>query len=277
MILRRSQRLCSDRSHGLGDNGVPVSVVCRKIGMVEKAFYRYREKYAGMEPTEARRVPSARGAAGHTPVRVPPRRPSRARRPAARAGGEAPRAGYRTLWRLLRRAGGKANHKRVHRLYRAEGLGLRVKRRRRSAAAPRQEPPPVTSGPMPTGSSFTSAARASRSTTPSSRASTAGYATSASTPTGSTAWSTRGTSSALGSRTTTSAGLTARLPGSRQWSTKATSDIADGLKKGQLVGKLSGRMPWMETSAMREREQFVTDWEIDARVGRVNFAALCRP
>ena len=25
------------------DNGVPVGVVCRKIGMVEKTFYRYRE------------------------------------------------------------------------------------------------------------------------------------------------------------------------------------------------------------------------------------------
>ena len=38
------------------DNGVPVGVVCRKIGMVEKTFYRYREKYAGMEATEARRL-----------------------------------------------------------------------------------------------------------------------------------------------------------------------------------------------------------------------------
>jgi len=38
------------------DNGVPVSVVCRKVGMVEKTFYRYREKYQGMEPTEARRL-----------------------------------------------------------------------------------------------------------------------------------------------------------------------------------------------------------------------------
>src|SRR5215813_8777708 len=38
------------------DNGVPVSVVCRKVGMVEKTFYRYREKYAGMEATEARRL-----------------------------------------------------------------------------------------------------------------------------------------------------------------------------------------------------------------------------
>ena len=35
------------------DNGVPVGVVCRKIGMVEKTFYR--EKNAGMEATEARR------------------------------------------------------------------------------------------------------------------------------------------------------------------------------------------------------------------------------
>src|SRR5436190_22450030 len=38
------------------DNGVPVGVVCRKVGMVEKTFYRYREKYAGMEASEARRL-----------------------------------------------------------------------------------------------------------------------------------------------------------------------------------------------------------------------------
>src|SRR5882724_11110982 len=38
------------------DNGVPVAVVCRKVGMVEKTFYRYREKYAGMAATEARRL-----------------------------------------------------------------------------------------------------------------------------------------------------------------------------------------------------------------------------
>lgn len=38
------------------DNGVPVGVVCRKIGMAEKTLYRYREKYAGMEATEARRL-----------------------------------------------------------------------------------------------------------------------------------------------------------------------------------------------------------------------------
>ena len=38
------------------DNGVPVEVVCRKVGMCQKTFYRYREKYAGMEGSEARRL-----------------------------------------------------------------------------------------------------------------------------------------------------------------------------------------------------------------------------
>lgn len=32
------------------DSGVPVGVVCRKVGMAEKTFYRYREKYAGRSP-----------------------------------------------------------------------------------------------------------------------------------------------------------------------------------------------------------------------------------
>jgi transposase InsO family protein len=35
-------------------------------------------------------------------------------------------------------------------------------------------------------------------------------------------------------------------------------------------------MPWMETSAMKERQQFLREWQRDARDGRVNFAALCR-
>jgi putative transposase len=38
------------------DNGVPVGVERPKIGMVEKTFYRYREKYARMEASEACRL-----------------------------------------------------------------------------------------------------------------------------------------------------------------------------------------------------------------------------
>jgi putative transposase len=54
-----------------------------------------------------------------------------------------PRAGYRTLGRLLRREGTRINDKRVHRLYRSEGLSLRVKRRRRHAASARVVPQPA--------------------------------------------------------------------------------------------------------------------------------------
>jgi putative transposase len=54
-----------------------------------------------------------------------------------------PRAGYRTLYRLLRREGSPANHKRVYRLYRLDGLSLRIKRRKRRAATKREAPPPV--------------------------------------------------------------------------------------------------------------------------------------
>lgn len=55
-----------------------------------------------------------------------------------------PRWGYRQLHRLLRRSGEKVNHKRVFRLYRAEGLMVRTKRRKRMAAAPRLALPAAT-------------------------------------------------------------------------------------------------------------------------------------
>ena len=42
---------------------------------------------------------------------------------------------------LLRREGWRVNHKRVYRLYREEGLGIRVKRRKKLASAPRVAAP----------------------------------------------------------------------------------------------------------------------------------------
>lgn len=57
---------------------------------------------------------------------------------------ERPRAGYRGIYRLLRRRGHKVNHKRVYRLYRRDGLSVRTKRRRRFAASPRVELPKAT-------------------------------------------------------------------------------------------------------------------------------------
>ncbi len=54
------------------------------------------------------------------------------------------RYGYRRLHVLLQREGWRVNHKRVYRLYREEGLGIRVKRRKKLASAPRVLPPPAT-------------------------------------------------------------------------------------------------------------------------------------
>jgi putative transposase len=58
-----------------------------------------------------------------------------------------PRFGYRRLHLMLRRAGLNVNHKRIYRLYRLEGLTVRIKRRKRLAASPRVAPSaPIRSG-----------------------------------------------------------------------------------------------------------------------------------
>ncbi|MCR9248755.1 MAG: IS3 family transposase [bacterium] len=55
-----------------------------------------------------------------------------------------PRFGYRRIHVLLQREGWVVGHKRVHRLYRLEGLNLRIRRRNRRATAVRVPPPPAT-------------------------------------------------------------------------------------------------------------------------------------
>ena len=56
---------------------------------------------------------------------------------------ERPRFGYRRLHLLLKRDGLEINHKRVYRVYRAEGLAVRQKVRRRLAVGERQQKPQV--------------------------------------------------------------------------------------------------------------------------------------
>jgi putative transposase len=53
------------------------------------------------------------------------------------------RYGYRRLHILLRREGWQVNHKRVYRLYREEGLGIRVKRKKKRTSLPRVTPAPA--------------------------------------------------------------------------------------------------------------------------------------
>ena len=54
-----------------------------------------------------------------------------------------PRFGYLRIWVLLRRDGWVVNHKRVRRLYRLEGLQLRMRVRRRNHMALHRGPVPT--------------------------------------------------------------------------------------------------------------------------------------
>jgi putative transposase len=58
-----------------------------------------------------------------------------------------PRFGYLRIWVLLRREGWLVNRKRVRRLYRLEGLQLRMRVRRRKHIALHRGPTPIPAGP----------------------------------------------------------------------------------------------------------------------------------
>lgn len=59
-----------------------------------------------------------------------------------------PRFGYQRIWVLLRREGWRINRKRVRRLYRLDGLQLRMRVRRRKHIALHRGPAPVPVGPQ---------------------------------------------------------------------------------------------------------------------------------
>ena len=44
-----------------GNDGMPVADVCRKAGISQATFYSWRKKYAGLLPTEMRRLKARRG------------------------------------------------------------------------------------------------------------------------------------------------------------------------------------------------------------------------
>ena len=59
-----------------------------------------------------------------------------------------PRFGYFRIWVVLRREGWLVNRKRVRRLYRLEGLQLRMRVRRRKHCALHRGPAPIARGPV---------------------------------------------------------------------------------------------------------------------------------
>ena len=39
-----------------GESGTPVAEICRKLGVTEQSFYRWKKKYSGMGVAELRRL-----------------------------------------------------------------------------------------------------------------------------------------------------------------------------------------------------------------------------
>ena len=39
-----------------GEQGVPVTEICRKLGITAQTFYRWRKKFGGLEPSEIKRL-----------------------------------------------------------------------------------------------------------------------------------------------------------------------------------------------------------------------------
>ena len=181
--------------------GTPVVEMCRKLGVTEQTFSRWKRKFAGLgvascagcsrwrtrtaaEAAGGGPEPGQAHAAGGAPKKLVRPAQKRAvvqyfrvgfrvseRRACRVAGVPAPtcryrsqardqaalrvrlrdlaaarvRYGYRRLHVLLQREGWRVNHKRVYRLYRQEGLAIRVKRRKRSEpACPGCRRPPPT-------------------------------------------------------------------------------------------------------------------------------------
>ena len=42
------------------EQGVPVGELCRKVGISEQSFYRWKKVYGGMQPSEARELKQLR-------------------------------------------------------------------------------------------------------------------------------------------------------------------------------------------------------------------------
>ena len=60
--MRKSRFSVEQITYGLKqvETGVPVSELCRKLGISEQTFYAWKKKYGGMGAVEARRVSECR-------------------------------------------------------------------------------------------------------------------------------------------------------------------------------------------------------------------------
>jgi len=116
-----------------GEEGVPVAEICREAGISEATFYNWRKKYAGLMPTEMRRL------------RELEQENARLKKIVADLSLDKEicqtrvRFGYRRIHVLLRREGWKVNIKKTRRIYKELGLQLRNKHPKRRVKAKLRE------------------------------------------------------------------------------------------------------------------------------------------
>ncbi len=100
-----------------GEAGLTTAELCRQHGITEQTYYRWKAKYGGMDSGDAKKLRQLED--------------ENLRRRLKELAAKRTRFGYRRLTAMLVRAGMPANHKRVYRLYREEGLAMRIRQRRR--------------------------------------------------------------------------------------------------------------------------------------------------
>ncbi|WP_382160737.1 transposase [Hydrogenophaga sp. ANAO-22] len=148
----------------MSDGGTPVVDVCRQIGISEATFCTWKKKYGELGVSELRKLRQRSlwrqercKVSVHRSCRLALlQRSSWYAKSAARDQSllrqrirdlamSRPRFGYRRVLVMLKREGWEVGEKRVYRLYRLEGLQLRMKvKRRKRIALPRGKPQPAT-------------------------------------------------------------------------------------------------------------------------------------
>ncbi len=125
--------------------GKTVADVCRVIEVTQPTYHRWRQQYGGMQAVEALRArfrASGRFACGVVGQHRSTQRHDgkvvgieevKLRRRLREIAAEHIRWGWRMAYRMLRREGWAVNHKRVHRLWREEGLQRPTPRKQKRA------------------------------------------------------------------------------------------------------------------------------------------------
>ncbi|MEO7404841.1 MAG: IS3 family transposase [Burkholderiales bacterium] len=123
--------------------GKAVSDVCRQMGVSEATFYVWKKRYANLGVLELRELRQLKEENARLWYYASQARDRSAIRSRIRAlAASRPRFGYERIHILLRREGWRVSRNRVYRLYKQEGLQVRMRGRRRRRISLHRGPTP---------------------------------------------------------------------------------------------------------------------------------------